>query len=40
MYAFRARPGVRPGEAAAQAAAMMRDELNRALDDIRQKSRS
>jgi orotidine-5'-phosphate decarboxylase len=40
MYAYRARPGVRPGEAAAQAAAMMRDELNRALDDIRQKSRS
>jgi orotidine-5'-phosphate decarboxylase len=40
MYAFRARPGVRPGEAAAQAAATMRDELNRALDDIRQKGRS
>lgn len=40
MYAFLARAGARPAEAAAQAAAAMRDELNRALDDIRQKIRS
>ncbi len=40
MYAFLAQAGSRPGEAAAQAAAAMRGELNRALDDIRQKTHS
>jgi orotidine-5'-phosphate decarboxylase len=40
MYAFRAQAGTRPAEAAALAATAMRDELNRALDDIRQKIRS
>jgi orotidine-5'-phosphate decarboxylase len=40
MYAFLTQPGSRPGEAAAQAAAAMRGELNRALYDIRQKTHS
>jgi orotidine-5'-phosphate decarboxylase len=40
MYAFLGQAGSRPGEAAAQAAAAMRGELNQALDDIRQKTHS
>jgi hypothetical protein len=33
MYAYLKRPGMKPGEAAAQAAESMRLELNRALSD-------
>ena len=40
MYAFLKEAGSRPGEAAGRAGEAMRVELNRALDDIRQKTRS
>jgi len=40
MYAYLKHPGLRPGDAAAAAANLMRTELNRALVDRPQKNRS